>query len=115
MKLVKDKISLQELAQMSEKMFGGLVKAVVDIEQEIMVVDAGMHVDEELFLLDEHESKQEFLWGINIYPDKYKKEGFVVFDSMINIRPNWGNRSRGVDDLKIQRKILDIVNKMVTP
>jgi len=113
MKLVKNKISLQELAQMSEKMFGGLVKAVVDIEQEIMVVDAGMHADEESFLLEECESKQEFLWGINIYPDKHAKEGFVVFDSMINIRPGWGNRTRGVDDPKIQQKIITIVNKLV--
>ena len=40
MQLIKDKISLQELEKMSHKMFGRLVKAVVDIEQEIMVVDA---------------------------------------------------------------------------
>ena len=40
MKLIKDKILLEELKPMAEKMFGNLVKAVVDIEQEIMVVDA---------------------------------------------------------------------------
>jgi hypothetical protein len=38
MQIVKDKISIEELKIMAEKMFGNLVKAVVDIEQEIMVV-----------------------------------------------------------------------------
>jgi len=51
MQKVIDKISIDELKVMSEKMFGGLVKAVVDIELEIMVVDADLHADEEAFLL----------------------------------------------------------------
>src|SRR5262245_27128236 len=112
MQLVTDHISIDELKKMSEKMFGGLVKAVVDIEREIMVVDAGMHADQEYFLL-ENGSEQEHLWGINIYPDQRNGTGFLVFDSMINLRPSWGNRSRGVDDPKIQEKIRRIVNKMV--
>lgn len=49
MKIVQEKISVAELKDMSKKMFGGLVKAVVDIEKKIMVVDAGMHADEETF------------------------------------------------------------------
>lgn len=77
-----------------------------------MVVDAGMHADQEYFLL-ENGSQQEHLWGINIYPDQRNSAGFIVFDSMINLRPSWGNRSRGVDDPKIQEKIRRIVNKMV--
>lgn len=52
MQLITEKISIQELKKMSEKMFGGLVKAVVDIEKKIMVVDAGLHADEEYFLLE---------------------------------------------------------------
>lgn len=114
MQLIKDTISIKELKQMSEKMFGGLVKAVVDIEQEIMVVDAGLHADEEYFLL-ENGSQQEHLWGINLFPDKFGAEGFVVFDSMINLRPSWGNKSRGVDDPRIQEKIKKIINTLVVP
>ena len=52
MKIVRDFISIQELREMSEKMWNGLVKAVVDIEQKIMVVDAELHADEELLLND---------------------------------------------------------------
>lgn len=111
MKIVES-ISLNELKQMSSRMFGDLVKAVVDVKKQIMAVDAEMHADEEAYLL-ERGSAQNDLWGINIYPDNEGK-GFVEFDSMINIRPNQNNRSRSVDDPKIQKMILEIVNKIVS-
>ncbi|MFA5306486.1 MAG: DUF5674 family protein [Candidatus Babeliales bacterium] len=106
------KITLNELKEMSTKMFGSLVKAVVGIEKEIMVVDAGMHADQEQFLLDER-SEQEYLWGINLYPERFPFDNWVVFDSMINMRPSYGNRTRGVENLEIQQKIRNIVNKLV--
>lgn len=115
MKIVKDKISIAELKSMSDKMFGELVKAVVDVEQNIMAVDAGLHADEEYVLLEEENSTQENLWGINIFPNQFGKDDFIVFDSMINMRPSQGNRSRGVDDPKIQKRIREIVNKLVVP
>lgn len=114
MRIIRENISLQELKQMSEHMFGGLVKAVVDIDQEIMALDASLHADEE-FLLLENGSQQEYLWGINIFPDQFGTPDFIVFDSMINLRPRWGNRTRGVDDPKIQARIRLIVNKLVIP
>lgn len=92
-------------------MFGRLVKAVVDIEKEIIVVDAELHADQEELLL-EMGSEQKNLWGINLYPDKYNKD-WIEFDSMINVRPSWGNRSRSVEDPLIQEKIITIVSKLV--
>jgi hypothetical protein len=112
-KIVQENISLAELKQMSEKMFGGLVKAVVDIEKEIMVVDAGMHADEETLLL-ENDSRQQDLWGINLYPDQYASDDWIEFDSMINIRPTDGNKSRGIDNPKICGQIIKIVNSLVS-
>ncbi len=113
MQIVNEKISIPELKAMSQKMFDGLVKAVVDIEKEIMVVDATMHADEEQLLLEEG-SEQGNLWGINIYPEKMWDQRWIVFDSMINVRPSWGNRTRGVDNPQIQEKIKKIVTKLVT-
>lgn len=98
---------------MAENMFGDLVKAVVDINSKIMAVDAELHADQEKVLL-ENGAKQENLWGINLYPDSYNEEDFIEFDSMINLRPSWGNTSRGVDDKNIQNKIIEIVNNLVT-
>ncbi len=112
MQLVKDSISIQELKKMTEKMHGNLVKAVVDIEQQIMAVDGEMHADLEENLL-ENESQQEHLWGINIHPDKIPHESWIEFDSLINLRPSQGNRSRYVENSEIRKKVITIVEKLV--
>jgi len=115
MKLVdeKNKVSKDELIKMSAGMFGDLVKAVVDVRQNIMMIDADLHADEEKKMLAECNSRQEDLWGINLYP-KEENEYFVEFDSMINLRPSYGNKSRGVDDENIQKQIIEIVNNLVS-
>lgn len=100
-----------ELKRMAAATFGDLVKAVVDIKHGIMAVDAELHADQEAFLL-ESGSKQADLWGINLYPD-LQDEDFVEFDSMINLRPSQGNRSRGVEDPAIRQRILEIVRQLV--
>ena len=107
-----DKISVRELSDMAKKMYGSLVKAVVDLETGSMVVDAEMHVDEEELLLEKG-SKQKNLWGINLYPDKFNSEEFVEFDSMINIRPSQQNNSRTVEDEDIRKAIIDLVLEKV--
>ncbi len=111
MKIIDKKITLNELKQMSQKMFGGLVKAVVDIELGVMAVDGELHADEEKLLL-ENGSKQENLWGINIYPELEEKDR-IEFDSMINLRPSQENMTRSVDDPKIQNQIISIVKKLI--
>ena len=111
MKLV-EKIRLAELEEMAEGMYGELVKAVVDVEKRVMVVDAGLHVDEEQLLL-EGGSLQQDLWGINLYPDSFGEDDFVEFDSMINIRPAQGNRSRSVEDEDMRARIIEIVGEIV--
>lgn len=111
MKIIDETITIKRLKTMASNMFGDLVKAVVDVEKEILVVDAELHSDEETYLLN-NGSKQENLWGINIYPD-LPKDQRVEFDSMINLRPSYGNTSRGVDDVNVQEKILNIINSKI--
>jgi len=111
MKVVEKKISILEIKKMAKRMFGILVKAVIDVKKEIMVINAELHADEEQYLL-ERGSKQENLWGINLYPEK-KGDDFIEFDSMINLKPSQGNYSRGIDDPEIQKKIIQIINKLV--
>ena len=111
MKIIKKATTIKELKNMAKDMFGNLVKAVVDVEKEIMAIDGELHADEEALLL-ENGSKQENLWGINIYPD-LPKEDRIEFDSMINLKPRIGNRTRSVDDSKTRNKIIKIVNKLV--
>ena len=109
-----EKISIADLSAVAEKMYGNLAKAVVDLKKGILVVDAEMHADLEKFLLEQG-SKQEDLWGINLYPGKLGTDDFVEFDSMINIRPRQNNRSRSVEDTQIREKIVALVKEKVQP
>lgn len=106
-----NKINKSELKEMASISFDNLVKAVVDITAEVMVVDAEMHSDEEQYLLEKG-YKQKDVWGINLYPDA-EEDKRIEFDSMINLRPSQGNRSRGIDDPDIREKIIKIVNNLV--
>jgi len=105
MKIVNDKISVDELRKIAEETFGELVKAVVDVEKEVMAVVGELHSDEEMLLLSSG-SKQKNLWSINLYPEKYPNEDWIEFDSIINLRPYFGNKSRGVDDPEVRKKLL---------
>ncbi len=112
MKIVDKKISVAELQKMAERMYGSLVKADVDIAKRIVVVDMPMHYDGEAHLLEQG-SKQKDLWGINLHPAKYGTDGFVEFESMINLRPSHKNFSRGVDDPAVRDQILKIIENVV--
>lgn len=107
-----DQISLTEIQKMAEAMYGSFVKAVVDVQQRILVLDAEMHVDLEQYLL-EHGSKQADLWGINLHPARFGHDDFVEFDSMINIRPRANNMSRSVEDPGLQQTIREIVAEKI--
>ena len=107
-----EKISVSALLVMSERMSEPMVKAVVDVMQRLLVVDAGLHADEELLLLEKG-SFQADLWGINLWPESFGEEEFIEFDSMINIRPGQNNRSRSVEDLAIRQLIYEIVAEKV--
>ena len=114
MRLLNQPIILPELDKMAKSRFGNLVKAVVDLEKKLMVVDAEMHADEEQLLLQQG-SSQSSLWGINLYPDKFGTADFVEFDSMINLRPRQNNLTRGVADEKIRQQILAVVEQWIKP
>ncbi len=157
MSLIDKKISKADLLKLAQERYGDLVKAVVDIEQEIMMIGGELHADEEAFLIDQG-SHQKNLWGINLYPEKAEDEfiervvrrnpapsgagsdelsaqgrkaspdaslpypsknplpaqgGVIQFDSVINLRPSQGNRSRDVLDPKVREKIKEIIERLI--
>ena len=111
MQVVTESISLKALKKLAKNRFGNFVKAVVDLEKQVMVVDSDLHSDEEALLLEQG-SRQYDLWGINFYPDE-TGDNFIEYDSMINLRPSQNNLSRGIDDEKIKERIAEVVGKMV--
>lgn len=111
MEIITEAIGLARLREMATRRFGDMIKAVVDVEKGIMAVDAELHSDEEEALLEKG-SAQAHLWGINLYPEVVG-DAWIEFDSMINLRPSQGNRSRGVDDPRMRQRIVDVVSRLV--
>jgi hypothetical protein len=104
-------IGLEELRALAQGRFGDMVKGVVDLRRGLLLLDADMHADQEAALLSEG-SAQKDLWGINLYPDVAGAD-WLEFDSMINLRPSFGNRSRGVDDGETRAVIAALVDRLV--
>ena len=109
MVIIRDTLAFEELRQMAARRFGDMVKAVVDVDRELIAVDAELHADLEALLLGDG-SQQRSLWGINLYPERQGDES-IEFDSLINIRPSQGNRSRGVEQESIRKNIAAVVDK----
>jgi hypothetical protein len=105
-------MAFDDLAPMAAAMFGNMVKAVVDVEKEVIALDGELHSDLEALLIEDG-SRPQSLWGINLYPE-LQGDDFVEFDSMINVRPSQGNRTRGVEDERIRERIIQIVAKRIS-
>lgn len=110
-RIVREPIALAQLQELAQRRFGDMVKASVDVGRGVMAVGGELHSDEEALLLEDG-AKQADVWGINIYPND-ADDAWIEFDSMINVRPAQGNRSRGVDNPEIQSAIRHVVDTLV--
>jgi hypothetical protein len=110
--IVRTPIDLAHLRDLAEGLFGDLVKAVIDVDRGMMAIGGELHADEEAALLDDG-SNQADLWGINLYPADHGSPGWIEFDSMINVRPRLGNRTRSVEDEELRQRIIDLVAGLV--
>lgn len=106
-----DTISMDEVRELAQARFGDMIKGVVDLERGILLLDADLHADQEASLLADG-STQASLWGINLYPNVVG-EDWLEFDSMINLRPSSGNRSRSVDDAATRAAIVALIARLV--
>lgn len=98
----EDPAPIDEIRTLAQSRFGDMIKGVVDLRREVLLLDADMHADQEAELLADGSAPRD-LWGINLYPDLPESD-WLEFDSMINLRPSFGNRSRGVDASRRARR-----------
>lgn len=110
-RIVRASITRVELTELAAARFGDLVKGVVDIARGVMALGGELHADEESLLIDDGSTQQD-LWGINLYPNEIG-ENWIEFDSVINVRPSQGNRSRSVDDEAVRASIRRVVHTLI--
>jgi len=111
-RIVKDAITRAELRALAHEQYGDIIKAVVDVNTGVVGVGGELHVDIQSILIEKEGARGDTTWGINLYLDK-TGDDFIEFDSMINLKPALGNKTRGVEDETIRQKIREIVDRVV--
>ncbi len=110
--IIRQPVTIKILQDIAEDNFGEMAKGVVDLRKKIMALGGELHADAEAVLLQEG-SKQEDLWGFNIYPDKPDTER-LEYTSFINIRPSQNNRSIEIQDQKLRDRIKSVVDSLIS-
>ena len=111
MQILQQPISSKEFAVIAENTFGDMVKAVADVRRGLLAIDADLHADLEQLLLADG-SAGEDLWGFNLWVEE-EGDGFIEYDSLINIRSWQGNPSRDVLDPTVREAIKVIVSQFI--
>jgi len=110
-KILENKISMEEVKKLAEFWYGTMIKGAVDIVDGRVVLGGDYHI-EDSELLTKSGSKFENVWGFNIRFEE-NPDGVLEFDSMVNIKPNLGNKSRGINDEEIVKKATEIIYKFI--
>ena len=107
--IVREKITPERVREHAQATFVDMVKVVVDIGRGIFAIGGELHSDAEAVLLEDG-SQQSDLWGANIIIDAPPVEN-IEYNSLINIRPSQGNRSRDIQDPGVRDRVLAVLSR----
>jgi hypothetical protein len=110
--ILDHKITIDEVKKLADFWYGTMIKGAVDIKGGRVALGGDYHI-EDSELLSSTGSKFEDIWGFNIRFEE-NPDGVLEFDSMVNIKPNFGNRSRNINNREIIDKATNIVLKFIT-
>jgi hypothetical protein len=106
--IVIDKKATNNQIEQMLLQFSTYIKVVIDIDQEILAGGEDRHFDAEQLLLGRG-SSQHSLWGGGIDWDSK----VIDFNSIINLRPSYGNPSRDILDINVRKKFEYILKKFL--
>lgn len=109
--ILDHKITTEEVKKMADFWYGTMIKGAVDIEGGRVALGGDYHI-EDSELLTSTGSKFEDIWGFNIRFEE-NENGVLEFDSMVNIKPNFGNRSRSINNADVIKKATEIIYKFI--
>jgi hypothetical protein len=109
-KTIKDIISIRDFPN-------GFVKGVVDIEKELVAIDADMHYELADLLKEERNSKEIDMWGFNLWLDNESVEDILEYDSFINIHNNqlhgFPRGGMSILDADIEARATEVICKWI--
>ena len=109
--ITDEKVEPGQLKMLCERWFGDMVKIVVDVEKNIIGLGGELHADAEAMLL-ERGSRQEDVWGANLYP-WHDPEDRIEYTALINIRPSQENPSMTILDTDVKKEVMRIIETLV--
>lgn len=105
--LLTQQVTSMQVHEMLEQ-YGIMIKIVVDIRRGCLAGGGEMHADCEDVLLDAG-STQDDLWGANWYPGEQR----IEYESLINIRPQAGNRSIIIQSQGIRQQVEGVTRQLL--
>lgn len=99
---------MEEVRTLAEEWYGTMIKGTVDIIENKVALGGDYHI-ETFALLDRDGSKHANIWGFNIRFDEDTAE-ILEFDSLVNIKPAFGNKSRSVENPEVIEKATKIIH-----
>ncbi len=104
-------LSMAEVRTRALEWYGTMIKGTVDIERRKVALGGDYHMEScELLVLDGSDHKN--VWGFNIRFEE-NENGVLEFDSLVNIKPAQGNKSRSVEKSEIAQKAEEIIREWV--
>jgi len=103
--VVSDGLDKESLDRARED-YGFYLKVTVDLRQKIVVIGGEYHADAEKLLLENHNSRQEDIWGGGVNLEDRRVEA----NALINLRPGV-NESLEILDPEIRNQFLWLVEE----
>lgn len=114
--ILSKQLSMQEIEEIN-RFPNGFVKGVVDIEKELVALDADMHYELENYLKDECGSLEKDMWGFNLWLSGQTEQEILEYDSFINIHNNQlqGYLCGGMDiqDPEIEKRATEVIKQWI--
>ena len=116
MLILQNKISAKEIKK-NYTSEDGFIKGVVDIEKELVALDAEMHYMLSDYLKKEKQCSEINMWGFNLWLNESTIDEILEFDSFINIRNNQAHGflrgGMSIEDKSIKEKATETIKKWI--
>lgn len=114
--ILSKKYTIQELYEINE-FPNGFVKGVVDLQQELVALDAEMHYELSDYLKEQKGSAESDMWGFNLWLDGATEDEILEYDSFINIHNNqihgYPRGGMSILDPDIREKATEVIKKWI--
>ena len=109
--IAREPIDEAMLDELAKAWYKTLVKGVADIERGVVALGGEWHMDANNCLIADS-SRQEDLWGFNIYPKKHGAAA-IEYNSLINIRSHQDNQAMEIESRHIRIAVRKAVAAIV--